>query len=592
MRGIRAGIGQLLQVLPAGARRFLIIYIIINVALALIDVASLAILALLMSGMLAGGTLALPVVGVIEPGDFMPLLGLTVGLVVIKALASLATQWWSTRKLASYELDIGAQLFNAYLRAPWIERLKRSTAELVRLADVGIANTISGFLIPVMNLPTLLVTGVMMLVVLAVAQPVVAGIAIVYLGIVAGLLYLWVSRKSMQAGRVNRDYSMKVARLMTEMVGSLKEITLRNKFTEVADVVQTARKRTTTARANLAFLGGVPKHIIDAGLMGGIILVGGVSYWLGGSDQMIQAVALFGVAGFRIIPSLTGFQTVITQTSANLPHLNAVMRDIDAAQGYLRDAEQVGHDPLPKVVQELSVSDVSFTYPTGTQPAVSGVSFTVPMGSTVALVGASGSGKSTLVDILLGLLIPQEGQITLDGRELVDVLAGWRSKVGYVPQDVSLFDGTIAQNVALTWGEEFDRAKVEQCLRQAQLWDAISGRPGGMDAPIGERGLALSGGQRQRLGIARALYADPLILVLDEATSALDTETESRVTAALAALAGQVTVVSVAHRLATIRHSDQILFMRQGELVARGTFAQLLEQVPDFEVQARLAGLV
>lgn len=592
MKIIWSGIQDLLTILPGRAKKFLIVYAVISVILALVDVASLAVLAILLSGMLTGSSLNLPVVGEISNEQFVPMLLIVIALVVLKAAASLWAQWWSSRKLASYELDIGEQLFTAYMRAPWIERLKRSTAELVRLADVGIANTINGFLVPVMGLPTLVVTGIAMFLVLTIAQPVVAGIAIVYLGLIAGVLYVWVSRKSMQAGRVNRDFSMRVARLMTEMVGSLKEITLRDKFAEVGQVVHNSRRRTTTARANLAFLGGVPKHIIDAGLMGGIILVGGVSFALGGPEQMINAVALFGVAGFRLIPALTGFQTVIAQTSANVPHLKAVMRDIESAQDYVRDAETVGKAPLPEPVHKLTVSDVTFTYPTRPDPAVKNVSFEIPMGSTVAFVGASGSGKSTMVDILLGLLIPQTGSITVDGLDLVDVLAAWRHRVGYVPQEVSLFDGTVAQNVALTWSEDLDRAKVEECLRKAQLWDSIAERPGGMDATIGERGLALSGGQRQRLGIARALYADPLVLVLDEATSALDTETENRVTQALKDLAGDVTVVSVAHRLATIRHADQILFMRESEIVAKGRFEELLEQVPDFEIQARLAGLV
>jgi ATP-binding cassette subfamily C protein len=160
-----------------------------------------------------------------------------------------------------------------------------------------------------------------------------------------------------------------------------------------------------------------------------------------------------------------------------------------------------------------------------------------------------------------------------------------------VPQDVAIFDGTIAQNVALSWGEDIDMDKVRDALARAQLLDAVLERPGGLDSKVGERGLALSGGQRQRLGIARALFADPLVLVMDEATSALDTKTESDVTAALRALRGEVTLVAVAHRLATIRHADQVCFMSEGRVVATGSFDDLVRDVPEFAVQASLAGL-
>lgn len=213
------------------------------------------------------------------------------------------------------------------------------------------------------------------------------------------------------------------------------------------------------------------------------------------------------------------------------------------------------------------------------------------MGSSVGIVGTSGSGKSTLVDIILGLLVPQQGQIFIGQQNMDDVLGAWRKRVGYVPQEVTLFDATIAQNIALTWGEDYDEERVKQVIEMAQLSQVIAGRPEGINERIGERGLALSGGERQRLGIARALYSDPLVLVLDEATSALDTKTEDAVANAISQLHGQVTVISVAHRLSTIRHNDMICFMRAGELKASGTFDELVEKEPEFAVQAHLAGL-
>ena len=213
------------------------------------------------------------------------------------------------------------------------------------------------------------------------------------------------------------------------------------------------------------------------------------------------------------------------------------------------------------------------------------------MGTTVGIAGVSGAGKSTLVDLLLGLLTPTKGSIRIDGLPLEDVLKAWRTHVGYVPQEVTLFDGTIAQNIALTWGDDMDLARVEDAARRAQLWNVITERADGLQTRVGERGMTLSGGQRQRLGIARALYSDPLILVLDEATSALDTKTEADVAAAIRDLRGDVTIIAVAHRLSTIRDSDQILFMQDGTVAANGTFDEVVQRSPAFAHQARLAGL-
>jgi ATP-binding cassette subfamily C protein len=264
----------------------------------------------------------------------------------------------------------------------------------------------------------------------------------------------------------------------------------------------------------------------------------------------------------------------------------------------LKDTERASDElagravrPLPDSPQSLSLDGVTFRYEPDAPPALDDVSLEIPFGSTVAFVGASGSGKSTMVDLLLSLLEPTEGTISVDGVPLTELRSAWRSKVGYVPQEVALFDATIAQNVALSWGDDYDAGKVRHALEQAQLWDLVAAREGGIQSRVGERGLALSGGQRQRLGIARALYSEPLVLVMDEATSALDTHTESQVTKAIQRLGGGITKIVVAHRLATIMKSDRIFFMRDGVLDASGTFAELVKQSPDFARQAELAGL-
>lgn len=581
---------RILPLLPEKARSFLLSYVVITSALAVLDIGALALLALSLTAMVAGDPVQVPLVGAVPPSGYIWILLVVSGLIILKSFLSILLQWRATRRFASFELEIGDRLFDAYIKAPWTERLKRNTSQLVRLADVGIANVTAGFLIPVSTLPSLLTTFVAVLIVLVIAQPMTAAITLGYLGFIAALLYFVVSRRSVQAGRVNRDYSFKVASLMTDMVSALKEITLAAKAPEVARVVHDNRIHTTRARANISFLGMVPRFVLDAALVGGFLLVGGVAYVTGGAADAFAAVALFGVAGFRMIPSLTGFQSIVAMTHANVPQVDAVVRDINDARQYVANAETIGREPLAGEPAALTLQDVSFTYPGTDEPALRDVTLSIPMGSTLGIVGASGAGKSTLVDLILGLLVPSAGQAKVDEQDLRDVMAAWRSRVGYVPQDVALFDGTIAQNVALVWGGELDEARIEVALRRAQLWETVESRSGGMHARVGDRGMALSGGQRQRLGIARALYDDPLVLVMDEATSALDTKTESDVATAIRELRGEVTVVAVAHRLSTIRDSDQVVFMADGRIVAQGTFDELLRQVPDFAVQASLAG--
>jgi ATP-binding cassette subfamily C protein len=377
------------------------------------------------------------------------------------------------------------------------------------------------------------------------------------------------------------------------MIASLKEITLRDKADEVADVVRATRRMTSQARANASFLSAVPRFIFDAAIIGGFVVVGGAAYIANGGDMdaTISAVALFGIAGFRLVPSLTGFQTVLTRTVTAGPYIELVIADVEASKKFHADREELGREPLPAAPRKLELDDISFSFPGSDIPALRDVSVEIPLGSSVGIAGASGAGKSTLIDLILGLLTPTSGVIRIDERPLTDVLRAWRAHVGYVPQEVTLFDGTIAQNIALTWTDDYDRARVEEVARRAQLWSVIEGRADGLDTRVGERGLSLSGGQRQRLGIARALYSDPLILVLDEATSALDTKTESDVAEAIRGLRGDVTVIAVAHRLSTIRESDQILFLSDGAVAAQGTFDEVVAENPDFAHQARLAGL-
>lgn len=584
---------EVLSVLPRSAARFLAYYAAIMGVLALMDGLALGLLAVVIAPLVSNAPLVLPIVGRLEGPAILWPLGLVCLLIVVKGVLTLTLQWFATRRFARYELELGARVFDGYIRAPWVERLRRNSSDLVRITDASVSTTISGFVLPGASLIGEFLSFFSLILVLAIAQPFVGVVTLVYLGVIALLLQLQISRRSKRAGLVALRYSLRSSRLITEMIGALKEVTLRGSATEVAGVVRENRSFATRARANSQFLAQVPRHIMDMALIGGIVLVGAAGFIAGGDVQgAIASIALFGLAGFRLAPSLVRFQGVLQQLNVSTPHAQAVLSEVRNSDRYMEAARTGDTASLPEEPKVLRFDDVSFRYSPEADDAVRGVNLEIPFGSQVAFVGASGAGKSTMVDLLLGLIEPTSGSITVDGIPLSDVVNAWRSQISYVPQEVSLFDSTVGQNVALSWRADFDRDRVRSALDQAQLLPLIEARDGGIDGRIGERGLALSGGQRQRLGIARALYTVPQVLVMDEATSALDTATEAAVTTAIEALRGRVTTITVAHRLSTIRHADRIFFMRDGHVAASGTFDEVVADESEFAIQAALAGLV
>ncbi len=584
----------LLKVLPPGSRRFLLTYGILTAALALLDLLALGLVGTLLQSVLTDSEVSLPLIGDLgsRTGQVTALVTICV-VIVLKGVFAVVLLRIATRRFARHEVAIGDRLLAAYLASPWTDRLSKNTSELVRTVDVGVGATVAGVLIPTMTLFGELGTLTAIVVALVVFDPVIAAVTIVYLALVALLLAGIISPRAVTAGRENRNWSQRTVRVLSEALGALKEVTLAGRTPDVEDRVHYTRGHSSRARAEANFLGQVPRYVLETALIIGFALIAGVGFLTGGAEGAVAAVGMFGVAGFRLVPSLTRMQTVQSMVNSNAAYARQVVADINDSEALLeRRAAERPQRELTVEHPDIVLKDVTFAYPGAEVPALDGVSLRIPAGSHVAFVGASGAGKSTMVDILLGLLEPTSGHLEVGGEPLELVLDSWRRRIGYVPQDVSLFDATVAENVALTWErEKVDEARVRIALERAQLLATIDAREGGIDARIGERGLALSGGQRQRLGIARGLYNDPRVLVMDEATSALDTATENAVTRAIDDLHGDVTVITVAHRLATIRDSDIVFFLRDGRLIAQGSFEEVVAQVPDFAEQAALAGL-
>jgi ABC-type bacteriocin/lantibiotic exporter with double-glycine peptidase domain len=592
MKPMWSALRDLLPLLPGRARRFLIIFMVCTAILALFDVAAMSLLVLIISPVAAGTPVVLPIVGELPESATPWLILIACGLIIVKSILAVAMYRVATKQFAIYEYEIGTRMFRAYLASSWEERSKRGTVEFTRIADTGISVAISGLILSLLTIPGNVLTIVLTLGVLIVAQPLTALLSLVYLGLVAVIINQVVTKRTLEASRQNLDYSFRVANLLTEMVDALKELTLRGRLEQIQVVVGRHRRGAVKARASLAFLSIIPRYAYEAALIGGFLLIGGTGYLGGGLTAAVVAVALFAAAGIRLIPALTAIQSAVITATVSVPWVHDVVSDLRGAEANVTDALG-GTDvtELPSTPTALALRNIEFRYPTGLGSVLLGLDLTVPLGSSLAIVGPSGSGKSTLIDLLLGLRVPTSGTIAIDGTPLPEVIHAWRSRIGYVPQRVTLFDGTLGQNVALTWDEDYDREKVIAVLEKAQLSSLVASRENGIDEKLGERGVSLSGGQQQRLGIARALYSDPLVLVLDEATSSLDTKTEDDVVHALKALHGELTVIAVAHRISTIKDYDQICYLDGGRILGKGSFHELAASLPQFGLQVQLAGL-
>lgn len=592
MKRIWSTLRELLPLLPVGAQRFYLGYMASTSSLVILDVAALALLAIVINPAVNNTEIPIPMIGVL-PASATPALVLIACLLIIcKSALAVLLHWIATKRFARYELEIGSRLFRAYIHSSWEERSKRSVAEITRIADAGIAATVAGFILPLAVVPAAFTSFVLILGVLVISDPVTAIIALVYLSLVALIVNKVVTRRALEAGQVNRDYSYRVAILMTEVVDALKELSLRNRLDQVANVVLENRKHSVRARRNGSFLSIIPLYSFEAALVGGFLLIGLAGYVGGGITGAVGGIALFAATGFRLIPAINSMQASIVQATASIPSATDVIHDLTGAERDIAETTTAADTgTLPTSPHILRLDSVAFRYSKSTEYVLNGLSLEIPLGSSLGIVGPSGAGKSTLVDLILGLSVPTSGKIDIDGEPLNSVIRAWRDRVGYVPQRVALFDGSIAQNVALTWDDDFDRDRVVDALEKARLTTLVSSRPRGIDERIGERGMSLSGGQQQRLGIARALYSDPLVLVLDEATSSLDTKTEDDVTHAIRGLRGEVTLISVAHRLSTIKDYDQVCYLEDGKIIGKGSFSELALSLPAFGEQVALAGL-
>jgi ABC-type multidrug transport system fused ATPase/permease subunit len=407
-------------------------------------------------------------------------------------------------------------------------------------------------------------------------------------------LYKFMNVRATRLGIQNTRLTINSNEKIVEVFSSYRESIVRNRRDYYAKQIGEIRFTLASTSAEIGFLPYVSKYIIESTIIIGAVFVGATQFLFQDTSHAITTFAVFLAAGTRIAPAILRLQqgmiTIKGGLASSLPTLDLIDEiGIDSMTANVEKEIDLTHEGFsPEVVMK----DVSFMYPGKGTPAIKETTLHIPVGAFVAVVGPSGAGKTTLIDVLLGVLQPDKGFVTISGVPPLSAITEWPGAISYVPQDIVISDGTIRENISLGFPIEVATDElVSNALKVAGLEELISELPEGLDTRVGERGAKISGGQRQRVGIARAMFTRPSLLVLDEATSALDSEAEGNVSGAIQALRGITTVLVIAHRISTVKNADQILYLSSGRLIASGTFEEVRKAVPDFDQQANLMGL-
>lgn len=426
-------------------------------------------------------------------------------------------------------------------------------------------------------------------------DPILMLCTILFFGSAGMLLHRILARWAGEVGEIVAQTSSDGQRELQETIGNFRLITVFGRQEFFVNGIWSQAQKGALAHSTKRFIEQIPKFSLEATLVLGVLALG-ISQL--SSNDLVSAsttLALFLTIAVRSTPSMLRLQGVfIAMRNAT----GQAKQTLDFIERLQQEPDRIGDtDFVREVVSknfspELKVSNLTFVYPNNIYPSISNVSFTLDANCSLAIVGKSGAGKSTLVDLLLGLLVPKEGSVLLSGVAPQIALELWQGKIAYVPQETKILSKTVLENIVIGIPEsEIDFDAVWLALEQVQLDDFVKKLPFDLYTQIGESSFKLSGGQRQRLGLARALYFSPKLLILDEATSALDPETENHISLALSNLSKKATVISIAHRMATVRAADYVLYLENGKCQAFGTFQEVRNGSPEFATHAKLLGL-
>lgn len=413
---------------------------------------------------------------------------------------------------------------------------------------------------------------------------------------IATIMYLIIRNKNKRLAVLGAKYSIDASSKIFEAVGSYRELTLRGQRQYFADTIGKTRMLQADAGAQASYLMNVNKYVLEAAVILITLLIAGIQFLLSNALRSVATLTLFFAAISRIAPAVFRIQQNLLTVKSSLGMAQPTLELIYSLN---LSINKEGSDELLELaptthegfISEINVSNLSFKYSGSDKFAVKDINLKLSSGMQVAIVGPSGAGKSTLVDLLLGLHHPSSGDVEISGINAIDAVERWPGAVAYVPQEIQLVSGLISDNILLGFTKsKANLDSVLKAMKMAELNEYLENNTI-MEVNIGDEGGKLSGGQRQRIGIARALLTNPKILVLDEATSSLDAQTENNVTSTINKIRQDSLVVIVAHRLATVRRADLVIYMQDGEVKAQGSFEQVRKLIPNFDAQAELMGL-
>jgi HlyD family secretion protein len=486
-------------------------------------------------------------------------------------------------------IEISDRLYTHYLKQDWLFHASGSSAQLTKQIATESTRVNQGILLPFMHLNASVVFVIFMSISIFIFDPVIAIVGFTIFALSYYSVFKFVSLTLLNNGRSISEMYEKRFRLMNEGFGGIKDVLLLGRESDFTNRFKQTGLTLAYSQGTNAALVQVPRYFMELIAFGSMISM--VLYLItsNGSNLgiILPMLSVYALASIKLLPAFQQIYAGVASIKGNSAAFEAIENDLSLSKKMKSASSKINHGYL-QIKQQISLENITFNYPGLEKPALNQLNISIPVNSVVGIVGPSGSGKSTLIDILLGLIEPQQGQLKIDGKIInAENCRPWQNTIGFVPQNIFLSEGSIADNVAFGIPQDLiDLDQVQQAIKLAHLDEFIQSLEQGIHTKVGERGVQLSGGQRQRIGIARALYYEAEVLVFDEATSSLDGITEKMIMEAIHDFSGQKTIIMIAHRLKTVKKCDQIFFIDKGSVVDKGTYEKLIETNKQFKNMA------
>lgn len=532
--------------------------------------------------------------GLNNPMDFLFYTGVIVlVMLTFSTVVSMFTTWRLSIFGARIGTEIADRLYTYYMQQSWQFHASGSSAQLTKQVSTEAARISSQIVQPLMTMNAKIVLALFISISIVIYDPVIAILGLFIFSLAYFLLYSLVRQKLESNGQQLSEVSTQRFRLMNEGFGGIKDVLLLNRSHDFITRFHDSGKVFARAQGTNIAISQVPRYFIELiafGAMISLVLVL-IKVHSGNLGEVLPVLAVYALAAFKLLPALQQIYSSLSQIKGNTAAFEAIREDLEQSFESQKTSNDTAVSISVDLKKGIKLSDITFSYPGKERAAVNGVTITIPVNSVIGLVGSSGSGKSTLIDLLLGLLTPQQGSIYVDNICITaDNKRAWQDLLGFVPQSIFLSEGSVAENIAFGIpAKDISLEQVNKALNLANLTELVEQLPEGINTKVGERGVQLSGGQRQRIGIARALYHEAEVLVFDEATSALDGITEKTVMDAIHEFSGQKTIIMIAHRLKTVEKCDLIYFMEQGKIIDCGTYQELVARNVKFKEMAQYA---